>query len=97
MSPSSKSALVFGASGISGWSVLKEIIVYPTSETFDSVVGTTNRPLSIADARLPDESRLKLVSGIDLTLSSEKVINLMKAGIPDIANITHAYFYGEEL
>lgn len=96
MDPSSKSALVFGISGISGWSVLNEFLVYPSSD-FRSGVGITNRPSSIADARLPEDPRSSLVSGIDLTRNSEDVISSMRARIPDIHDVAHAYFYGEEL
>ncbi|KAH6661843.1 hypothetical protein B0J14DRAFT_663125 [Halenospora varia] len=37
-------ALVFGASGITGWAIAKEALKYPTPTTFDQVIGFTNRP-----------------------------------------------------
>lgn len=61
------------------------------------MVGITNRPLSTADARLPEDPRLSLVSGIDLTRSSEEVITSMRERVSDIQDITHVYFYGEFL
>lgn len=95
MNTSQKHAIVFGASGISGWRVVRELLVYPTITTFGTVVGVTNRPLTIKNAYLPEDSRLQLVSGVNLALSSESVISVMKEKIEKIAEITHAYLYGE--
>ncbi|KIX04889.1 uncharacterized protein Z518_05760 [Rhinocladiella mackenziei CBS 650.93] len=38
-------ALVFGASGISGWALLKEALGCPAPTTFEYVTAVTNRPL----------------------------------------------------
>jgi hypothetical protein len=46
MSSDKKHALVFGASGISGWSILNQALTYPTPTTFSHITGLTNRPLT---------------------------------------------------
>lgn len=93
-SPSQKHAVVFGASGITGWRVVKELLSYPTATAFASVTGVTNRPLTVEGARLPPDPRLRLVSGVDLTASAESVVDVLRARIPDVGEITHAYLYG---
>ena len=85
-------ALVFGASGISGWAIVKEALNYPSKRTFASVTGLTNRPLSLPDASLPSDSRLQLASGVDLTASSDSIVDLLKSKVPHIQDITHVFF-----
>ena len=65
----------------------------PTPTTFASITGLTNRPLSKDDVLLPDDERIMMVSGIDLTLTSEAVIDALKAKVPHITDITHVFFY----
>ncbi|KZP30260.1 hypothetical protein FIBSPDRAFT_777421 [Athelia psychrophila] len=88
-----KHAIVFGASGISGWRVVKELLQYPTPTTFGSVTGITNRPLTVEEAGLPADARLRLVSGVDLTGSLESIIATLQERVPHIVEITHAYLY----
>ena len=84
--------LVFGASGVSGWACVKEALQFPTSSTFKQVTGLTNRPLSIEDSKLPRDSRLQLVSGIDLTGSIDDVVTSMKQKIQGLDTVTHVIF-----
>jgi hypothetical protein len=86
-------ALVFGASGITGWAVAKEALKYPTPTTFDQVIGLTNRPLTKGEALLPEGERLRLYSGIDLTAGSFQVEEKLKK-IEGIEEVTHVYFSG---
>jgi hypothetical protein len=87
-------ALVFGASGITGWAVAKEALKYPTPTTFDQVIGLTNRPLTKLEALLPEDERLQLYSGIDLSAGVSQVqASLQK--IHGIEGVTHVYFSGE--
>jgi nucleoside-diphosphate-sugar epimerase len=53
-------ALVFGASGITGWAIVKEALQYPTPTAFNKVIGLTNRPLTKPQALLPEDDRLEL-------------------------------------
>ncbi|KAM0262568.1 hypothetical protein ACHAQJ_001613 [Trichoderma viride] len=86
-----RTALVFGASGITGWAVLREALEYPTASTFHKVIGLTNRPLDRSKSFLPDDSRLALVHGVDLTASVDDVVAKL-AGIDGIKNVTDVYF-----
>ncbi|PIG85689.1 hypothetical protein AARAC_007134 [Aspergillus arachidicola] len=78
MAATVKHALIFGASGISGWSLLNQTLQYPTPTTFIRVTGLCNRPFRTDDALLPDDDRLNIVSGIDLTQPVEVVKALLK-------------------
>lgn len=84
-----RSALIFGASGITGWALMNEAVTYPSPETFARIIGLTNRPLSLDDAHLPKDPRIELYSGIDLT--KDNVEEQLKK-VPGIATITHIYF-----
>lgn len=85
-------ALVFGASGISGWAIVKEALSYPTKTTFAHVTGLTNRPYTIEGARLPKDDRLQLVSGVDLTGSTEDVVKALKEKVQHLDSVSHVFF-----
>ena len=89
-----KSALVFGASGVSGWSFVNEILNdYPKKGTWDKVHALTNRPLSLKDSHWPDDSRLNIVSGIDLLKGTQEELEVaLKAACPGIEKVTHVYY-----
>jgi hypothetical protein len=87
-------ALVFGASGITGWGIAKQALNYPTPTTFDKVIGLTNRPLSKEQALLPTDDRLVLYSGIDLSAGVDAV-RASLGQVDGIAGVTHVYFGGQ--
>lgn len=89
-----KNALVFGASGISGWSLMNQCLQYPSKDAFKSVTGLCNRPLSKQDACLPDDDRLKIISGVDLTQSVDTVTEQLKK-IENIGSINIVFFCGK--
>jgi hypothetical protein len=84
-------ALVLGASGITGWAIVKEALTYPTSTTFSRVIGLTSRPLTVKDAGLPQDARLQLYANLDLSKDIAGIIAYLHA-IPNIKHITHVYF-----
>jgi nucleoside-diphosphate-sugar epimerase len=84
-------ALVFGASGITGWAVVREALQYPTSTTFDRIIGLTNRPLTKSEAILPEDERLELHSNVDLSAGVSAVEARLKR-IDGIEGVTHVYF-----
>jgi hypothetical protein len=86
-------ALIFGASGITGWGIARAALSYPTPETFDQVIGLTNRPMSKDEAFLPEDSRLKLYSGVDLSKSVGEIAEALK-NIHGVDKTTHVYFSG---
>lgn len=86
-----KHALIFGALGISGWAQCDTALTYPTPTTFDRVTGVANRPFSTHDANLPDDHRLCIVSGIDLTKDVTEVSEILKNRVKDIDTVTHVF------
>ncbi|KAL4871584.1 hypothetical protein BDV12DRAFT_183687 [Aspergillus spectabilis] len=88
MSSSGKHALIFGASGISGWSFLSQCLQYPTPSTFRRLTSLCKRPLSKTDAHLPDDPRLDLVSGIDLTQPVAHIADQLKTKIHEVETVT---------
>ncbi|KAK1690118.1 hypothetical protein BDP55DRAFT_701353 [Colletotrichum godetiae] len=86
-------ALILGASGISGWSLLNQARTYPTPTTFARITGTTNRALTLEEARLPaDDPRLAIVSGIDFTRGVDDVAAAMREKIPDVETVSHVFY-----
>jgi hypothetical protein len=90
-------ALIFGASGISGWAITNQILNgYPSKDAFSKVTALTNRPLSRQDALWPESDKLQLVSGIDLlNKEGQKALeDEMKSKIEDIDTVTQVFFFG---
>jgi hypothetical protein len=93
-------ALVFGASGILGWSVVDQILKnYPERGVFNKVTALCNRPLSEKDAfwpaREPGKPALQIVDGIDLTSGTvDQVKETLRHRVPDIDSVTHIYYFG---
>ncbi|KAL4780060.1 hypothetical protein BJX76DRAFT_339163 [Aspergillus varians] len=85
-------ALVFGASGISGWAVTKNLLSYPSSTTFSRIIALTHRPRTVEDSGLPSDPRLELYSGIDLRGTLQDVKHQMQSRIPDLEQVTHVYY-----
>jgi hypothetical protein len=90
----SKSALVFGASGVTGWSFINEILNdYPEKNVWKRVHALTNRPLSQEQSQWPKDPRLNIVSGIDLLKGSqEELESTINERIPDVSEVTHVYY-----
>ncbi|KAF6814740.1 sirq protein [Colletotrichum plurivorum] len=90
-------ALILGASGISGWSLMNQAQNYPTPMTFSRITGTTNRPMTLEQAQLPADPRLQIASGIDFTKSVDEAARSLKEKIPDVDTVTHVFFTGKSL
>lgn len=92
-----KRALVFGASGVTGWSFVNEILNdYPKQGVWDGVVAMTNRSLKQEDSFWPADSRLQIVSGVDLLGSQEEIETALKEKVEGIEKITHVYYLGKQ-
>ncbi|KAL4955731.1 hypothetical protein BDW69DRAFT_204226 [Aspergillus filifer] len=85
-------ALVFGASGISGWAVTKNLLSYPSPTTFSRIIALTHRPRTVEDSGLSSDPRLELYSGIDLRASLDNVKQQMESKIPGLEEVTHVYY-----
>lgn len=88
-------ALIFGASGISGWSLLNQTRVYPSSTAFKRITGTTNRPFTLQQAQIPEDDRIQIVSGVNLTKSEDEVAATLRQSVPDIDTVSHVFFTGK--
>lgn len=89
-------ALVFGASGISGWAVTKNLLTYPTSTTFSRIIALTHRPMELEHSQLPtDDKRLEFYHGVNLRETREVVIEQMKTIVPNVEEVTHVYYLGQ--
>lgn len=95
MAPEENHALVYGASGITGWAIVNAILNgYPSQGTFTKVSALVNRPLTREMALWPDDPRLQIVSGIDLLKGSqEELEKTIKEKVPDVDTVTQVYFY----
>lgn len=74
---------------------MNQCLSYPTPSTFQRVTGLCNRPLTKKDAYLPDDNRLEIVPGIDLTGSVDAVAEQLKAKVKDIETVGIVFFCGE--
>ncbi|CAN9435858.1 unnamed protein product [Alternaria alternata] len=91
----SNHALVYGASGISGWSIVNAILNgYPSKDAFSRVTAMVNRPLTREMALWPDDPRLQIVSGVDLVKGTqEELEEQIKEKVKDVETVTQVYFY----
>lgn len=98
LSPKMTHALVLGASGLIGWSVVAQLLSgYPSSGTFTRITAVTNRPLSLEESFWPtpnaDGPTLELVSGVDLTKSEEEVEEMLKK-VQGIEGVRVVFYFG---
>ncbi|KAL4908670.1 hypothetical protein BDW74DRAFT_188577 [Aspergillus multicolor] len=88
-------ALVFGASGITGWGVVNALLSdYPTSDAFDRVTALTNRPLPVEESGWPKSEKLNVVSGLDLLSGNQAALEeSIRQQVPQIESVSHVYFF----
>lgn len=87
-------ALVFGASGISGWAITRSAVLSTEPFAFKKVIGLTSRSLSVEDSSLPNDPKLELCGGLDLTKGVDAVTDFLRR-IENIERTTHVYFTGK--
>lgn len=88
-----KRALIFGASGVTGWSFVNEILHdYPKHGVWDGVVAMTNRPLKQEDSLWPADSRLQIVSGVNLLDDQETIEQALKEKVRNVDQTTHLFY-----
>ncbi|CCX15730.1 hypothetical protein FPQ18DRAFT_67221 [Pyronema domesticum] len=84
-------ALIFGASGISGWGLLKYCLTDPTPDYWTRIIGLTNRPMTLEAAALPNDPRYQLAHGIDLLAGADAVTEKLK-GVEGIEEVETVFF-----
>ncbi|KAF2093840.1 hypothetical protein NA57DRAFT_80840 [Rhizodiscina lignyota] len=89
-----KAALIFGASGVSGWSFVNEMLNdYPKKGIWTKVHALTNRPLKQEDSLWPTDPRLNIVSGIDLLKGTQEELEAeIKSKVEEVEKVTHVYY-----
>lgn len=91
-----KRAIVFGASGVTGWSFINELLHdYPKQGIWEGVVAMTNRPLKQEDSLWPSDPRLQIISGLNLLESQEAIEEALQSKVKDLEKVTHVYYLGK--
>jgi nucleoside-diphosphate-sugar epimerase len=93
-------ALVIGASGLIGWSVVDSLLEpYPAPSPFRKVTALVNRPLKLEDSFWPKEApgkpELALASGVNLLCEDDEFEELLKEKVRDVESISHVYYFGK--
>lgn len=100
MATESNHAVVFGAAGLLGWSVVNQLLSnYPRAGSFSQVTAVVNRPVSEPDLHLPEASPerpgFQVVSGVNLLLGTgDDLVRQLKDKVPDVDEITHVFYFG---
>ena len=81
---------VFGASGISGWAIVRECLAQPD---FSHVIAITKRSLSKDEFLLDSSSKLDLYNGVNLTEDLVSVTAKLRQ-IAEIDKVTHVFYTG---
>jgi hypothetical protein len=94
-----KKPVIFGASGVSGWSFVNEMLHdYPRNGVWQDVYALTNRPITQQESLWPKDDRLHIVCGIDLLKGSQENLEKeLKSKISNVESITHVYYLGKIL
>jgi len=97
---STSHALVIGASGLIGWSVVDQLLMpYPSSSPFRKITALVNRPLELQDSfwptRAANRPELALVFGVNLLCGDAELENLLKEKVPDVGSVSHVYYFGK--
>jgi hypothetical protein len=89
-------AIIFGASGITGWAITNQLLQgYPTPETFSRVTALTNRPLALEDTLWPASDKLLLTQANLMHEGGQEGLEAeLKAKVKDIDTVSHVYFFG---
>ncbi|OAS99931.1 SirQ protein [Blastomyces dermatitidis ER-3] len=88
-------ALVLGASGISGWAFINQLLHdYPRPGIWDRVTGVTMRPLNEEEVSYwPEDKRLQLVSGVNFVGDTEEVLKgKLGSRLVGVGSFTHVFY-----
>jgi hypothetical protein len=76
--PKGLHTLILGASGVTGWAITNAALSYLTTDSFERIIGFTSRSLCIEEALLPNDPRLQLRAGLDLSKDTGHIINYLQ-------------------
>jgi nucleoside-diphosphate-sugar epimerase len=99
-SDSTHCALVFGATGVTGWGLCKNLLAHhqpddPTSKPFDTVIGVCEQSIEGINMFIKDD-RFRLIAGANLLQGEDAVIDTLK-DVSGIQNVSHVFYVGEFL
>lgn len=101
MNESPRHAIVYGASGLIGWSVVDEFLKsYTDLDSFGMITGVTDRKIELSEAWWPEAAQrtLNLVSGIDLRCGDGvTLVDSLKRSVTGIETVTHIFYLGMPL
>jgi hypothetical protein len=93
-----KTALVFGALGVSGWASVNEILNdYPQKYVWSGVHALTNRSLDPQVALRPKDGKLTVTSGTNLLEGSQKDVESRLAAVLGIEKVINVVYVGRKL
>lgn len=98
--PQYNHALVFGASGLTGWGVVDQLLKgYPEKGTFNRVSALINRPLELAHTGWtidsPGGPKIQLVPHVNLLEGSvDDFANELNSKVESLQTVTHAFYFG---
>ena len=93
--PEGKVALVLGASGVTGWAAINEILNdYPKKGVWSRVHALANRPLTAEEAMWPRDDRVVITSGLDLLAGTQEDVQKKLLEVPGLADVTHVFYFG---
>jgi hypothetical protein len=102
MSPATKlsrenHALIFGASGITGWAITNLLFSnFPCADAFSKVTALANRPLELEDT-LWSESEKPQMGTVNLMHEGgeEGIVEELNK-LEDVESTSHVYFFGKD-
>jgi hypothetical protein len=97
VTPSSDNhALIFGASGITGWSIANLLLssTVPAAKSFSRVTALTNRPLKLEDTLWPESEKLQMGTVNLMHENGQEGLEEDLKKLEGIADVSHVYFFG---
>ncbi|KAI1948664.1 hypothetical protein LOZ12_006212 [Ophidiomyces ophidiicola] len=87
-------ALVLGASGMSGWAFINQLLHnYPRPGIWRRITGVNRKPMNEEEKSYwPTDGRLALASGFDLHGDDEDILRQKFEKIRDMKTVTHVYY-----
>ncbi|KAH7377360.1 hypothetical protein BKA66DRAFT_572159 [Pyrenochaeta sp. MPI-SDFR-AT-0127] len=91
-------ALVIGASGLIGWSIVDQLLQpYPSPSPFRKITALVNRPLTLEDSfwpqHAPGRPELSLTSGVNLLCNEDEFAAILQDKVSNVESISHVYYF----
>jgi hypothetical protein len=93
----SGSAIVFGATGVTGWALCKALLSHKQpgdsqSKTFSTVIGVCEQPIEGVNMFI-EERNFQLIDGVNLREGEDEVTNNLK-DVKGIEHVSHVFYVG---